>query len=438
MRQFMGSLCSRVCFVAFLFLAIPISVMGQDPSGRPKGAAPKPKRQPAVKEKPKPSPPPITVTLTVITDPPGCDVYINGEKRATTDASGRAQFSGLQLGRYTVMVAKEDYVSESREFEAGPDPPTLVFKLAPDLSRVMKEFDSLINAGNLLGPPSPNAYELLERTASKFPDRPEVEQMRATLLEQLLKSVKPIINRTANQWRMVARQEIILALNAATAAATIKADDPRAGSRAAYLRGVLALRDWMAAEAPAGDESSGNLHTALAELQKAAKLDDSWAAAWYQLGRAHLLFGDMAAAQSAFSRAAQLDPAWAAPQAALGEVYYNLGRNKEAIQAYQKAIQIDPGYAPAYAGLGLARASLSGKPSDGLKDIQRAIELDPTSALPHFYLGIAYSKSKNNKDWSRAEEALKKAISMNPQNLEFQNLIAQQLLTTLEGRRKKK
>jgi tetratricopeptide (TPR) repeat protein len=431
------SLRPKVCSIAFLFLVLQIPAMGQDPSGRP---APKPRRQPAPreKEKPRPSPQPVTITLTVITDPPGCDVYINGQRRATTDASGRAQFSGLPLGRYTVAVAKEDYATESREFEAGPDPPTLVFKLTPDLSRVVKEFESLINAGNLLGPSSPNAYELLERTASKFPDRPEVEQMRANLLEQLLKSVKPIINRTANQWRVVTKQEIILALNAATAAATIKADDPRAGSRAAYLRGVLALRDWMTAETPTGDESGGNLHVALAELQKATKLDDSWAAAWYQLGRAHLLFGDMAAAQSAFAKAAQLDPAWAAPQAALGEVYYNLGRNKEAIPAYQKAIQIDPKYAPAYAGLGLARASSSGKPSDGLKDIQRAIEIDPTSALPHFYLGIAYSKSKNSKDWSRAEEALKKAISMNPQNLEFQNQIAQQLLATLESRRRKK
>jgi cytochrome c-type biogenesis protein CcmH/NrfG len=434
MRQ-IKSLRPEICIIAFLVLQS--SVMGQDPSGRP---APRPKKQPAAreKEKPKPSPQPITITLTVITDPPGCDVYINGEKRATTDGSGRAQLSGLPLGRYTVAVAKEDYAMESREFEAGPDPPTLVFRLAPDLSRVVKEFESLINAGNLLGPSSPNAYELLKQTASKFPDRPEVEQMRTSLLDQLLKSVKPIINRTANQWRMVSRQELILAVNAAAAAATIKADDPRASSRAAYLRGVLALRDWMTAETPTGDESGGNLHVALAELQKATKFDDSWAAAWYQLGRARLLFGEMAAAQSDFAKAAQLDPAWAAPQAALGEAYYNLGRNKEAISAYQRAIQIDPNYAPAHAGLGLARASASGKPGDGLRDIQRAIEIDPASALPHFYLGIAYSKSKNSKDWSRAEESLKKAISMNPQNLEFQNQIAQQLLATLESRRKKK
>ena len=64
------------------------------------------------------------------------------------------------------------------------------------------------------------------------------------------------------------------------------------------------------------------------------------------------------------------------------------------------------------------------------------MKLDPTSALPHLNLAIAYSQSKNKKDWSRAEDEFKKAISMNPQNIEFQNSSAERLLAEVQKRKK--
>jgi Tfp pilus assembly protein PilF len=73
---------------------------------------------------------------------------------------------------------------------------------------------------------------------------------------------------------------------------------------------------------------------------------------------------------------------------------------------------------------------------DGSKDIERAMKLNPGSALPHLNLAIVYSQSKNKKDWSRAEDEFKKAISMNAQNLEFQNSSAERLLAEVQKRKK--
>ena len=73
---------------------------------------------------------------------------------------------------------------------------------------------------------------------------------------------------------------------------------------------------------------------------------------------------------------------------------------------------------------------------DGAKDIDRAMKLDPASAVPHLNQAIVLSQSKSKKDWTRAEEEFKKAISMNPQNLEFQNSAVEKMLTEVQKRKK--
>jgi Tfp pilus assembly protein PilF len=73
---------------------------------------------------------------------------------------------------------------------------------------------------------------------------------------------------------------------------------------------------------------------------------------------------------------------------------------------------------------------------DGTKDVERAIKLDANSAVPHLNLAIVYSQSKSKKDWSRAEDEFKKAIQMNPHNLEFQNSSAEKMLADVRKRKK--
>jgi Tfp pilus assembly protein PilF len=164
------------------------------------------------------------------------------------------------------------------------------------------------------------------------------------------------------------------------------------------------------------------------------QLQESFAAARYQLGVVLLAAGDAAAAEASFVRTMQLEPRWTFVQVALGSAYHAQGRYKDAIDVFRKASEMDQSNSAAYAGLGFSRWAKGEK--DGIKDIERAMKADPTAALPHLYLGMIYSQSKNKKDWTRAQEELKKAIQMNPQNMEFQNSAAERLLDEL-GKRKK-
>jgi len=421
-----------------LIMLLPATGLGQDPSGRP--TDPKGKKPPAKK----PGPQPVTIMLTVLTEP-GSEVYLNGEQRGVTNGEGKVQFDKLALGHYAIEVRKDGYRPMLRGFDAGTEAPTLVFKLEPKLDDSVKEFNSLIAAGKLAGPDTPNAFELVEKLATKYPDRPEVTQLRTALSAKLMETVTPLITQTATNWRAVTREQMVHALDSATNALALKKDDVRIQAEAAYLRGVVALREWQVAgaasqakaEGGAQGDATGNVTgpaAARAEFENALKLDDSFAAARYQLGVVLLASGDAAGAEAALVKTTQQEPQWASGYTALGSAYYGEGKFVDSIAAYQRAISIEASNATAVACLGLARVMKGEK--DGSKDIERAIKLDPSSAIPHLNLAIVYSQSKNKKDWSRAEDEFKKAISMNPQNIEFQNSSAERLLAEVQKRKK--
>ncbi len=424
--------------VALSVLILSVPAAAQDPSGRPtdtKGKKPPTKKTPT-------KPEPITVTLTVLTDPPGSIVLINGEERGKANAEGKIQFEKLALGHYTIEVRKDGYAPMLRGFEAGAEAPTLVFKLDAKLDDAVKEFNSLVAAGRLVGPETPNAFELVEKLAGKYGERAEVAQLRSALSARLIETATPVISQSAMNWRAVTRDQMVRALDAATNALALKKDDARIQAEVAYLRGVVALRDWQvagastSAAAPGGD-AGGNVNgptAARAEFENALKLDESLAAVRYQLGVTLLASGDAVGAIGEFLKVTTLEPRWASAQIALGSAFYAQGKFAEAIPFYGKALEIEPNNATALAGLGLARASKGDK--DGLKDIERAMKLDPSSALPHLNLAIVLSQSKNKKDWQKAEEEFKKAISMNAQNLEFQNSAAERMLAEVQKRKK--
>jgi tetratricopeptide (TPR) repeat protein len=373
-----------------------------------------------------------------------------------TNAEGKIQFDKLSLGRYSVEVRKEGFNSALRGFQAGAEAPTLVFKLEPNLDEFVKEFDSLVASGKLTGPESPNAFEIVNNLLTKHPTRPEGARLRGVLSSKLAETITPVINNTVVSWRAVPREEIALALERAKSAAALKEDDRRLQAESAYLAGALALRDWQssgdaASEAnptqsqnrlrtEADKENAGaaagnaTLASARAEFERALQLDETFAAARYQLGVVLQASGDSAGAEAALIKTTQLEPRWVFAYTALGSAYHAQGKYKEAIEAYRRAIELEPNQSKAYAGLGLARAAKGEK--DGVKDLERAMQLDPQSALPHLNLGIIYSQSKSKKDLARAEEEFKKAIAKNTNNLEFSNRAAERLLADLQKRKK--
>lgn len=417
-----------------LLLVFSANALAQDPTGRPK-IKPKPPATPTVK---KPNTPvPITVTLTVLTNPPQSMVFINGEERGVSDAEGKIQFEKLSLGHYSIEVRKEGYAPTLRGFEAGTESPTLVFKLEAKLDDAVREFNSLVASGKLAGSESPNAFELVEKLSAQYGDRPEVAQLRSALSARLIESATPVIAQTATNWRAVTREQMVSALDAATNALALKKDDARIQAETAYLKGVVALRGWQTSGAAEGGDANGNAkgpETARAEFENALKADGSLAAAHYQMGVVLLASSDPAGAEAAFAKVTQMEPQWASAHIGLGSAFYGQGKFAESIAAYRKALEIEANNATVIASLGLARVMKGEK--DGAKDIDRAMKLSPSSALPHLNQAIVLSQSKNKKDWTRAEEEFKKAISMNPQNLEFQNAAAERMLAELQKRKK--
>jgi len=428
---------SRTAFVSLTILAVltvlvlPVGGFGQDPTGRPTDPKTKKPTTPP-KVKPKAEVQPATVTLTVLTDPPECAVFVNSEQRGATNGEGKVQFEKLSLGHYTIEVRKDGYSPMLRGFDAGTEAPTLVFKLEPKLDDYIKEFNSLIGAGKLAGPDSPNAFELVSKLATAYGGRAEVTTLKSVLAAKLVEGLPPLIVQTAMNWRAVTRDQMQRALDATTNSLALKKDSTQTQAQAAYFRGAIALRDWQTASAK-GEGGAGPA-TARSEFEDALKLDETIAATRYQLGLVMVIMGDASGAETTFIRVTQAEPRWASAYTALGAAYYGEGKFVEAVAAYQRAVAIDANSAAAVAGLGLARVGKGEK--DGVKDIERAAKLDSNAGLPHLNLGIVYSQSKNKKDWSKAEDEFKKAIQLNSQGLEFQNSSAEKMLAEVQKRKK--
>jgi hypothetical protein len=142
-----------------MVLVTAVSGLAQDPTGRPKESPPANTPNPLSTNKPatarpkksgRPAtPPPATVRLTILTEPPDSAVLINGNKRGVTNAEGKIEFAKLALGQYKVEVRKEGFVSASKIFNAGPDSPTLVFKLQPESQEPVKKVEPAAVTENL-------------------------------------------------------------------------------------------------------------------------------------------------------------------------------------------------------------------------------------------------------------------------------------------------
>lgn len=431
----MLQLASRTVLTVSLIAVFGLTALGQDPTGRPTKKPPK-KPPTTVKRPPvKPDPEPPTVTLTVMSNAPGAAVLINGNRRGMTDAEGKFQIEKLGLGQYSVELKKDGFRSAVRGFNAGSEAPTIVFKLEPDTDRYAKEFDALIDAGKLTGPESPNAFEVLQKLAAAHPDEPQVPRMRGVLSARLVDLVRPGLTNTIVNWRTITRDEIVRALDACVQALSVKSDDQKVQSQAAYLRGVLAYRDYLTSGAPASEGENGGVASARAELEKAIQLDDSSAMARYYLASVLLVSGDAASAESNFVKVTQLEPRWAIAHVGLGRAYQASGKHKEAIEAFRKALEIDPTLATAQAGLGLARYS-KGDTKQGMKDLEKAVQMDQSSGVASYHLGLALAQSKKKKERDLAIEELKKAMQKNPDNLDFLNRDAEVAIAKLQTAKK--
>jgi Flp pilus assembly protein TadD len=421
------------------------AVAAQDPAGRP--TIPNKRKKPPAKPKPVPD---NTITLTIMSQPAECQVLINGEDRGTTDSEGKIVISKLPGGHYTVEVRKVGFIASSRGFEAGTEQPTLVFKLTESTEADVKKFESLVASGKLTRPDDPNAVDYIKELSTRFPDRAEIAKLRAGLFQKLTDTADAAIKARVSNPRGTPDEVIVKGRMAASGAVELKDDDNRARAFDLYLEGAHLLRTWEASLKPGvaepgkkgidgpkaqhpEDADTARLNDIRLKFANAAQIQSSWAPPLYESGIVLLLLKDYPAAEADFGKAIQRDPSWAASHVGLGSALYERGKSKEAIDEFSKAIQLDPRSCAAYAGRGLALHARN-QPKESTRDLDKATELDATSALPHLYRGIILSQSKKKKDQETALEELKRAVEMNPDNIEFHNSVAELHIANLNAK----
>lgn len=100
-------------------------------------------------------------------------------------------------------------------------------------------------------------------------------------------------------------------------------------------------------------------------------------------------------------KAQRLDPRSPAVRSDLGRAFYFARQTDQAIEHYKKALALDPSFKQAHYLLGLAYVQ-KGQPEEGIREIQEA------SAIPSAWLGYAYARAGRRDD---ARKILKERVS---------------------------
>ena len=114
--------------------------------------------------------------------------------------------------------------------------------------------------------------------------------------------------------------------------------------------------------------------------------------------------------------ATEMMPKHAYTHLTLGALYSNLGKTEPAATSLGEALRLDPESADAYRLLAVLHLRAPGRPALALQAAERALRLEPSAQ--HFdLLSLALLA---NGDASKALEAMKQAIMIEPRNAEYQ------------------
>jgi lipoprotein NlpI len=132
------------------------------------------------------------------------------------------------------------------------------------------------------------------------------------------------------------------------------------------------------------------LDAAIADYNRALKVNPKLPQAYVARGLAKLIKGDLNGAMVDFNTAIKLDPKLALAYAGRGEVKLNRGDLDGAAADYNRALELEPKLGDAYAGRGDIRF-IRGDLNGAIADYNRALKFNPK--LPSTYCGRGNAKA---------------------------------------------
>lgn len=156
----------------------------------------------------------------------------------------------------------------------------------------------------------------------------------------------------------------------------------------------------------------GMLDKAIAEFNKAIKINPRDADAYYNRGIAYYYKGQYDQAISDFNRVLEINPGDIRAYKGRALVYQNKGQYDEAISDYDTAItEMDSIYAEIHINRGVAYARGKGQYDKAISDYTKAIEINPKDTKAYNNRGIAY---QSTGQYELAIADFNKAIEINP------------------------
>lgn len=169
------------------------------------------------------------------------------------------------------------------------------------------------------------------------------------------------------------------------------------------------------------DQNLSWLNEAQANCQKAAELDNSVPATFVTLANVHDALGKHDLALQEFQHALVLDPKDAAALDGLARSYENSGRVADAEKTFEKAAALQPDNWYGYNALG-AFYDRQGKYPQAVSAYQQALDITPDNAEIYSNLASAYLNAGGKENLTKAEEALKRSVALNPSYPAYANL----------------
>lgn len=136
--------------------------------------------------------------------------------------------------------------------------------------------------------------------------------------------------------------------------------------------------------------ASGDLRSALAELERAIAFNPQFTLAYLEAGDIYLELAQYEAAERQFAMAVRNEPRNYLAQYRHGQVLHKLGRLEQANRAYLRALSIRPASFDANLGLSTVLLEL-GRAEQALPYGQRAVRSEPPSGRARMHLGNVYA-----------------------------------------------